>query len=109
MAYEKCKQCGKKFFVDYSNPNIHYGPTPSICSPCTEFNTLPVCGIYQTSDGEYHKKEDPAEPTKNLNIEELAANNWNKINSQYKNGLNPHAHRVGFLEGYAAAMESKKN
>jgi hypothetical protein len=32
-------------------------------------------------------------------IEEAAENNWDKINHQYKEGLNPYAHRVGFKEG----------
>jgi hypothetical protein len=32
-------------------------------------------------------------------IEEAAENNWDKINHQYKEGLNPYAHRVGFIEG----------
>ena len=32
-------------------------------------------------------------------LEEAAENNWDKINNQYKEGLNPYAHRVGFIEG----------
>ncbi len=56
MAYEKCKQCKKQFVVDYSNPNIHYGPTPTICSPCKEFNALPIGGTYQNEKGEFLTK-----------------------------------------------------
>jgi hypothetical protein len=32
-------------------------------------------------------------------VEDAAENNWDKINSQYKNGLNPYAHKIGFIEG----------
>ena len=32
-------------------------------------------------------------------FEDAAENNWDKINSQYKNGLNPYAHKIGFIEG----------
>ena len=32
-------------------------------------------------------------------LEDAAENNWDKINSQYKNGLNPYAHKIGFIEG----------
>ena len=32
-------------------------------------------------------------------IKEAAENNWDEINSQYRNGLNPYAHKVGFVEG----------
>lgn len=37
-------------------------------------------------------------------LEEAAENNWNKINAQYKNGLNPYAHKIGFIEGYKLAQ-----
>jgi len=32
-------------------------------------------------------------------VEDAAENNWDKINSEYKNGLNPYAHKIGFIEG----------
>jgi hypothetical protein len=37
--------------------------------------------------------------SKQETLEEAAENNWDKINSQYKNGLNPYAHKIGFIEG----------
>ena len=33
-------------------------------------------------------------------IADLAKTNWNEINRQYPNGLNPYAHMVGFMEGF---------
>ena len=39
-------------------------------------------------------------------LEEVAENNWNEINSQFRNGLNPYAHKVGFIEG--AEWQSKR-
>jgi len=59
MAYEKCTQCSKKFFVNYSDPHVHYGPTPTLCSFCNEFNKLPIGGTYQSEDGQFHTKEAP--------------------------------------------------
>ena len=38
-----------------------------------------------------------------------AENNWDKINSQFKDGLNPYAHRVGFIEGAKWQQEQDKN
>jgi len=32
-------------------------------------------------------------------IIKAAENNWDEINSQFKDGLNPYAHKVGFIEG----------
>jgi hypothetical protein len=32
-------------------------------------------------------------------LEEVAEKNWDKINYQFKGGLNPYAHRIGFIEG----------
>ena len=32
-------------------------------------------------------------------VEDAAENNWDKINSEYKNGLNPYVHKIGFIEG----------
>lgn len=40
-------------------------------------------------------------------IGKLAEENWDEVNSQFKEGLNPYAHRVGFIEGYKAAMANK--
>ena len=41
------------------------------------------------------RKQETVEET----VEEAAENNWDKINSQYKNGVNPYAHKIGFIEG----------
>jgi len=32
-------------------------------------------------------------------IEQAAKDNWDSINGQFINGLNPHAHNIGFIEG----------
>jgi len=36
----------------------------------------------------------------NDSVEFLAEQNWEQIQGQYKNELNPYAHKVGFIEGY---------
>jgi len=46
----------------------------------------------------------PTEEPKSLNmekktIEEAATNNWDAINGQFKDGLNPYAHKIGFISG----------
>jgi hypothetical protein len=41
-------------------------------------------------------KEEPKQETA---LKEAAEKNWDKINYQFKGGLNPFAHRVGFIEG----------
>jgi hypothetical protein len=47
------------------------------------------------------QQEEPKQET----LEEAAINNWDKINYQYKEGLNPYAHRVGFKEGASWQQE----
>jgi hypothetical protein len=32
-------------------------------------------------------------------IKQAARDNWDSINGQFKDGLNPHAHMIGFVEG----------
>jgi hypothetical protein len=63
MSYVKCTVCGKDYFKDFSNPNIHYSAVENDaknfkCHQCLRYESLKVGEWYQTSDGEYHQKEE---------------------------------------------------
>jgi hypothetical protein len=55
-------------------------------------NQHEYCG-FETSQP---NDESYAKPKQEM-IEKAAENNWDKIN--YRNGLNPYAHKIGFIEG----------
>lgn len=53
----KCKQCGRDIFLDYTNPNVHYGMPPKLCSNCEYINNAKVGDWLQDSKGNYYQKE----------------------------------------------------
>lgn len=40
-------------------------------------------------------------------IEEQIGKDWEEVNSQLPNGVNPHAYRLGYLKGYQKALEER--
>lgn len=60
-----CKQCGRKFFENDGDPNIHYSIPAELCLHCESFNKLPDGEYYQAADGEYYKKGIPEAEQRN--------------------------------------------
>lgn len=42
----------------------------------------------------------------NQKLEKKIGSSWEKINSEVQNGVNPHAYRLGYLDGYKQSVYS---
>jgi hypothetical protein len=51
-----CKKCGREFYEDDSNPNIHYSQPANICRTCEAYEKASVGGYIQLPSGEYVRK-----------------------------------------------------
>jgi len=58
MSYIKCKKCGKDYYEDDSNPNIHYSDNNvQLCGWCKNYESLKVGEWYQDSKGDFIQKK----------------------------------------------------
>lgn len=62
MSYVKCSRCGKNYFKDFSNPNVHYSAEENDqskfkCHQFLSYESLKVGEWYQDEKGEYHQKK----------------------------------------------------
>lgn len=53
-----CKQCGRAFTEDDSNPAVHYSNPGIICKFCEYWNKLPIGGFVQLATGEFIQKKE---------------------------------------------------